>query len=42
MIVVLVLIVGFIGGFFAAVLCFSAREDEMQYREAQKVARRLR
>ena len=41
MIVLLVAAVGFIGGFFCACLCFSAREDQLQYREARRVARRM-
>lgn len=41
MIVLLVAAVGFVGGFFCAVICFAAKEDDLQYREAQKVARRM-
>ncbi len=41
MIVVGVMIVSFLGGFFAAVLCLGVAESEMQYREARKVARRM-
>ncbi len=39
MIVVGVMIVSFLGGFFAAVLCLSAKKDDLLYDEAKRIWR---
>ncbi len=41
MIIVGVMIVSFVGGFFAAVLCLGAKEEELLYEEAKKTWRKM-